>query len=64
MASSFFTALVGVQNEPVLVDVATSTGHIYELVLLRAPTSTGHFADQYYFDFPFRKEVTNTHYTR
>ena len=49
---------------PVLLDEWTSTGHIYELVLLRASTSTGHFTDQYYFDFPFRKEVTNTHYSR
>ena len=49
---------------PVLLGEWTSTGHIYELVLLRASTSTGHFADQYYFDFPFRKEATNTHYCR
>ena len=49
---------------PVLLGEWTSTGHIYELVLLRASTSTGHFADQYYFDFPFRKEATNTHYSR
>ena len=33
-------------------------------VLLGEWTSTGHFADQYYFDFPFRKEATNTHYCR
>jgi len=43
---------------PVLLGEWTSTGHIYELVLLRAPTSTGHFADQYYFDFPSRKKAT------
>ena len=49
---------------PVLLGEWTSTGHIYEPVLLRASTSTGHFADQYYFDFPFRKEATNTHYSR
>lgn len=49
---------------PVLLGEWTSTGHIYELVLLRASTSTGHFADQYYFDFSFRKEATNTHYSR
>ena len=49
---------------PVLLGEWTSTGHIYELVLLRASTSTGHFTDQYYFDFPFRKEATNTHYSR
>ena len=49
---------------PVLLGEWISTGHIYELVLLRASTSTSHFADQYYFDFPFRKEATNTHYNR
>ena len=49
---------------PVLLGEWTSIGHIYELVLLRASTSIGHFADQYYFDFPFRKEVTNTQYNR
>ena len=49
---------------PVLLGEWTSTGHIYELVLLRTSTSTGHFADQYYFDFPSRKEATNTHYCR
>ncbi|KXB71040.1 hypothetical protein HMPREF3185_02122 [Porphyromonas somerae] len=49
---------------PVLLGEWTSTGHIYEPVLLRASTSTDHFADQYYFDFPSRKKATNTYYCR
>lgn len=41
----------GRQCEPVLVDELTSTGHIYEVVLVTAATSTGPTAEQYWFFF-------------
>ena len=43
----FFTALVEVKNEPVLVAASTSTGYIQLPVVLRLRTSSAFFSDQY-----------------
>ena len=56
----FFTALVAVQNEPVLVDAATSTGNYMSPVLIRSVTSTTSFGDQYWSLFLPQKPVLYT----
>ena len=43
------------ENEPVLVRDVTSSGHLYQPVLVARRSSTGHFADQYWSKTPTRR---------